>query len=243
MANAEVFKSKITVYVVACWIVVAFGGLMFGYDIGISGGVTAMDDFLIKFFPKACRIFGRKPTILVASLFFIGGAGFSALVEHKWMLILGRILFGIGVGFGNEAVPVLLSGIAPVQHREAVNILFQLFVTIGILIAGIVNYFTSTLHPIEWRASLAIAGVPGLDLFFGSMILTTTPASLIKRGKDTKDKAALKKIRGVDNVEDKYEEVKRACEISKEVNQPFKKLMKRSSVPPLVIGIMLQIFQ
>ncbi|CAL5409423.1 unnamed protein product [Camellia sinensis] len=284
MANAEVFKSKITVYVVACWIVAAFGGLMFGYDIGISGGVTAMDDFLIKFFPKvherklhakednyckyddqllqlftsslylaalvasfgaskACRIFGRKPTILVASLFFIGGAGFSALAEHKWMLILGRILFGIGVGFGNEAVPVFLSEIAPVQHRGAVNILFQLFVTIGILIAGVVNYFTSTLHPIGWRVSLAIARIPGLVLFFGSMILTKTPASLIERGKDTKGKAALKKIRGVDNVDDEYEEVKRACEIAKEVKQPFKKLMKRSSMPPLAIGIMLQIFQ
>ncbi|KAI8001463.1 Sugar transport protein 8 [Camellia lanceoleosa] len=266
----RIFKSKITVYVVACWIVAAFGGLMFGYDIGISGGVTAMDDFLIKFFPKvhkrklhakednyckyddqllqlftsslylaalvasfgaskACRIFGRKPTILVASLFFIGGAGFSALAEHKWMLIL--------------AVPVFLSEIAPVQHRGAVNILFQLFVTIGILIAGVVNYFTSTLHPIGWRVSLAIAGIPGLVLFFGSMILTETPASLIERGKDTKGKAALKKIRGVDNVDDEYEEVKRACEIAKEVKQPFKKLMKRSSVPPLVIGIMLQIFQ
>ncbi|KAF5944232.1 hypothetical protein HYC85_018309 [Camellia sinensis] len=284
MANAEVFKSKITVYVVACWIVAAFGGLLFGYDIGISGGVTAMDDFLMKFFPKvherklhakednyckyddqllqlftsslylaalvasfgaskACRIFGRKPTILVASLFFIGGAGFSALAEHKWMLILGRILFGIGVGFGNEAIPVFLSETAPVQHRGAVNILFQLFVTIGILIAGIVNYFTSTLHPIGWRVSLAIAGIPGLVLFFGSMILTETPASLIERGKDTKGKTALKKIRGTDNVEDEYEEVKRACEIAKEVKQPFKKLMKRSSVPPLVIGIMLQIFQ
>ncbi|GMP77006.1 hypothetical protein CsSME_00033436 [Camellia sinensis var. sinensis] len=284
MANAEVFKSKITVYVVACWIVAAFGGLMFGYDIGILGGVTAMDDFLIKFFPKvherklhakednyckyddqllqlfisslyfaalvasfgaskACRIFGRKPTILVASLFFIGGAGFSALAKHKWMLILGRILFGIGVGFGNEAVPVFLSEIAPVQYRGAVNILFQLFVIIGILIVGIVNYFTSTLHPIRWRVSLAIAGVPGLVLFFGSMNLSKALASHIERGKDTKGKAALKKIRGLDNVEDEYEEVKRACEIAKEVKQPFKKLMKRSSVPPLVIGIMLQIFQ
>ncbi|GMP93884.1 hypothetical protein CsSME_00043539 [Camellia sinensis var. sinensis] len=82
------------------------------------------------------------------------------------MLILGRILFGIGVGFGNEVVPVFLSEIAPVQHRGAVNILFQLFVTIGILIAGIVNYFTSTLHPIGWRVSLAIAGIPGLVLSF-----------------------------------------------------------------------------
>lgn len=39
MANhdGEMFKSKITVYVLACWILASFGGLMFGYDIGISG--------------------------------------------------------------------------------------------------------------------------------------------------------------------------------------------------------------
>lgn len=37
MVESEDFKSKITVYVVLCWILAAFGGLMFGYDIGISG--------------------------------------------------------------------------------------------------------------------------------------------------------------------------------------------------------------
>jgi hypothetical protein len=31
------FPSKFTVYVVICWILAAFGGFMFGYDIGISG--------------------------------------------------------------------------------------------------------------------------------------------------------------------------------------------------------------
>lgn len=31
------FKSKITAYVLACWILAAVGGLLFGYDIGISG--------------------------------------------------------------------------------------------------------------------------------------------------------------------------------------------------------------
>ncbi|CAL5411857.1 unnamed protein product [Camellia sinensis] len=284
MANAEVFKSKITVYVVACWIVAAFGGLMFGYDIGISGGVTAMDDFLIKFFPKvherklhakednyckyddqllqlftsslylaalvasfgaskACRIFGRKPTILVASLFFIGGAGFSALAEHKWMLILGRILFGIGVGFGNEVScsSVLIGDSTSPTQRGSQHSLPTICHNWNSH-----SWRCQLFHfhpPSNWRVSLAIAGIPGLVLFFGSMILTETPASLIERGKDTKGKAAVKKIRGVDNVDDEYEEVKRACEIAKEVKQPFKKLMKRSSVPPLVIGIMLQIFQ
>ena len=37
MREDENFKSKITVYDVVCWILAAFGGLMFGYDIGISG--------------------------------------------------------------------------------------------------------------------------------------------------------------------------------------------------------------
>lgn len=284
MAADEIYHSKTTFYVLACWILAAFGGLMFGYDIGISGGVTGMDDFLIKFFPKvrerklhavennyckyddqmlqlftsslylaalvasffaskACTVLGRKPTILVASTFFLAGAGFSGGAQNKFMLILGRMLFGFGVGFGNEAVPVFLSEIAPVQHRGAVNILFQLFVTIGILIAGLVNYATSTIHPYGWRLSLGLAAVPGLVLFLGSMILTETPSNLIERGNDTGARAALKRIRGIDDVDNEYEEIKRACEAAKEVKQPFKKLMQRSSRPPLIIGIAMQIFQ
>ncbi|KDP40153.1 hypothetical protein JCGZ_02151 [Jatropha curcas] len=35
------------------------------------------------------------------------------------MLILGRVLLGFGVGFGNKAVPLFLSEIVPVQHRGA----------------------------------------------------------------------------------------------------------------------------
>jgi len=281
---SEIYQSKTTLYVLACWILAAFGGLMFGYDIGISGGVTGMDDFLIKFFPKVherklravednyckyddqmlqlftsslylaalvasffasklCTVLGRKPTILIASTFFLAGAGFSGGAENKAMLILGRILFGIGVGFGNEAVPVFLSEIAPVQHRGAVNILFQLFVTIGIFIANLVNYSTSTLHPYGWRVSLGLAAVPGSVLFFGSMILTETPSNLTERGKDVEAKAALKRIRGVDNVDNEYKEIKRACDAAKEFKQPFKKLMMRESRPPLIIAIMLQVFQ
>ena len=51
---------------------------------------------------KACRVFGRKPTIMMASTLFIAGAAISAGAEYIWMLILGRVFFGIGVGFGNE---------------------------------------------------------------------------------------------------------------------------------------------
>ncbi|KAL3507913.1 hypothetical protein ACH5RR_033295 [Cinchona calisaya] len=280
----RVYKSKITPYVFASWILAAFGGLMFGYDIGISGGVSGMDDFLIQFFPKvyerklhaqennyckyddqmlqlftsslylaalvssffaskACNVIGRKPTILMASTFFMAGAGLSAAAQVKWMLIMGRILFGIGVGFGNEAVPLFLTEIAPIHLRGAVNILFQLAVTIGIFIANLVNYGTSMMHPYGWRVSLGGAAVPAVVLFLGSLIITESPPSLVERKREEDGKAALKKIRGVDDVDAEFEEILIACEIASKIKHPFKNLMKKQSVPPLVIAICIQVFQ
>ncbi|KAK3147971.1 hypothetical protein QOZ80_3BG0289020 [Eleusine coracana subsp. coracana] len=49
------FEAKITPIVIISCIMAATGGLMFGYDVGISGGVTSMDDFLGKFFPEVLR--------------------------------------------------------------------------------------------------------------------------------------------------------------------------------------------
>ncbi|KAM3393777.1 sugar transport protein 8 [Capsicum galapagoense] len=278
------FNSKTTFYVVACWIFVAFGGLMFGYDIGISGGVSGMDDFLILFFPKvherkktakennyckyddqllqlftsslylsalvssffaskACTKLGRKITMMMASLVFIAGAVSSAIANNLIVLILGRILFGIGVGFGNETVPLFLTEVAPIQHRGAVNILFQLFVTIGIFIANLVNFATSKIHPNGWRMSLGFAAFPAGVLFLGTFVITDTPASLLSRGKEEKAKSVLKKVRGVSDVDAEFQEIVAANEQSKQVKHSVKSVFKPPSIPPLVISVLLQVFQ
>uniref|UniRef100_A0ACD5UY53 Uncharacterized protein n=2 Tax=Avena sativa TaxID=4498 RepID=A0ACD5UY53_AVESA len=49
------FEAKITPIVVTSCVMAATGGLMFGYDIGVSGGVSSMEDFLREFFPKVLR--------------------------------------------------------------------------------------------------------------------------------------------------------------------------------------------
>ncbi|KAH9300813.1 hypothetical protein KI387_012396, partial [Taxus chinensis] len=50
------FEAWITPYVIITGIIVPKRGLMFGYDVKISGGVTSMDDILEKFFPVVyCR--------------------------------------------------------------------------------------------------------------------------------------------------------------------------------------------
>ncbi|KAJ7946986.1 Sugar transport protein [Quillaja saponaria] len=240
----------------------ATGGLMFGYDIGISGGVTSMPSFLKEFFPtvykkihepglaesnyckydnKGLQLFtsslylaaltatmfaststrkiGRRITMLIAGIFFIVGTVLNAAATNLAMLIVGRLLLGCGVGFANQAVPVFLSEIAPTRIRAALDILFQLNVTIGILFANIINYFTAQIKVVD------------------------TPNSLIERSHLDEGKKVLKKIRGIDNVEPEFNELVEASEMAKEVKHPFRNLLMRKNRPSLVIAILLQVFQ
>ncbi|KAJ4810086.1 Sugar transport protein 8 [Rhynchospora pubera] len=278
------FEGKITFYLVICAVIAATGGLMFGYDIGISGGVTSMDSFLLKFFPSVyykkkrakednyckyddhklqlftsslylaalvscffasamCRRFGRKLTIQISSVFFFIGVILNVRANDLHMLIAGRILLGIGVGFANQAVPLFLSEIAPFHIRGGLNILFQLNITIGILVANVVNYYASKSLLYGWKFSLGLAGVPALILCIGSFLITETPTSLIQHGRSADGLEVLKKIRGTHNVEAEFQEILQASEAASLVERPFMSIFHRSSFPQLVIGSLLQFFQ
>ncbi|AES62670.2 sugar porter (SP) family MFS transporter [Medicago truncatula] len=282
-----VFEARITAAVVISCIMAATGGLMFGYDVGISGGVTSMPSFLQKFFPDVykrtqehtvlesnyckydnqklqlftsslylaalvasmiaspvTRKLGRKQTMLLAGILFIVGTVLSASAGKLILLIFGRILLGCGVGFANQAVPVFLSEIAPTRIRGALNIMFQLNITIGIFIANLVNWFTSKIKGgYGWRVSLAGAIIPAVMLTMGSLIVDDTPNSLIERGFEEKGKAVLTKIRGVENIEPEFEDILRASKVANEVKSPFKDLVKSHNRPPLIIAICMQVFQ
>ncbi|KAL4335414.1 hypothetical protein GQ457_07G000720 [Hibiscus cannabinus] len=62
------------------------------------------------------------------------------------MLIFGRGLLGFGIGFANKSVPIYLSEIAPFKYRGALNMMFQMSITIGILVANLLNYFTAKIE-------------------------------------------------------------------------------------------------
>lgn len=90
---------------------------------------------------------------------------------------------------------------------------------------------------------MGLAGVPAIILFFGSILITETPTSLIEREMLQEGKDVLKRIRGTEEVDAEYNEIVAASERARQVKNPFRNLAKRSSRPPLVIGIMLQVFQ
>ncbi|KAL0857217.1 hypothetical protein Bca101_062371 [Brassica carinata] len=280
------YEGGVTVFVVITCMVGAMGGLLFGYDLGISGGVTSMDEFLSKFFPQlerqqkekathdtayckfddqklqlftsslylaalvasfvasvVTRKYGRKVSMFTGGLAFLTGALINAFAINVTMLIIGRLLLGVGVGFANQSTPVYLSEMAPAKIRGALNICFQVAITSGILVANLINYGTSKMAQNGWRVSLGLAAVPALLMVIGSFFLPDTPNSMLERGKYEEAKQMLKKVRGTDNVDHEFQDIREACEAAKKVEHPWKNIMQSKYRPALVFCSAIPFFQ
>ncbi|KAK4280052.1 hypothetical protein QN277_011729 [Acacia crassicarpa] len=278
------FEGKVTAFVLVTCFVAAMGGLLFGYDLGITGGVTSMDPFLIKFFPSVyrrikagvhentyckfddeiltlftsslylaaliasffasstTRLLGRKTSMFLGGLFFLVGALLNGFAVNIAMLIIGRILLGFGVGYCNQSVPVYLSEMAPAHIRGALNMGFQMMITIGILVANLINYGTSK-HENGWRISLGVGAVPAFLLCVGSLFLGDTPNSMIERGKRDEAKKMLQKIRGIENVDDELQDLINASEGAKQVEHPWRNILKSKYRPQITFCSLIPFFQ
>ncbi|MCO5613442.1 hypothetical protein L7F22_067718 [Adiantum nelumboides] len=279
--------ARITAYVVFTCIMAGSGGLMYGYDLVIAGGISIMDDFLLKFYPSVyihkknakednyCRYnnqvfqlfssslylaaliatffasvvskrLGRKVTMFCAGMFFIAGTVIGTAGQNLAMIIIGRALLGCGLGFSNQAVPVYLSEVAPPRTRGGLNMLFGVYLTIGILSGNIVNYFAAKVHPWGWRLSFGIAGIPALLLTLCSLIIVETPSSLIERGKHEQARDVLCRIRGTADASTEYDEI---VEASRRVQgsrswESFRELFcKRRHRGEMVVACMLPFLQ
>ena len=131
---------------------------------------------------KTCVAWGRRPTMILGGAFFLLGAVLMASAFHLPALIIGRLSLGMGVGLCVQAGPLFLSELAPCHLRGAFNTQFQLFITLGILGAQIINYGAQFLDE-GWRVSLGLAGVPALVLIIGAIIAPETPNSLVERAR------------------------------------------------------------
>nr|XP_023903670.1 hexose carrier protein HEX6-like [Quercus suber] len=281
------YNGRMTLFVILSCMMAAMGGVIFGYDIGISGGVTSMDSFLKKFFPEVftkmkedkkisnycmfdsqlltsftsslyvaglmasffassvTRAFGRMPSILVGGAAFLAGAALGGAAFNVTMLMLGRVLLGVGVGFANQAVPLYLSEMAPAKHRGAFSNGFQFSIGIGALSANLINFGIQKIKgEWGWRISLGMAAVPASILILGAIFLAETPNSLIQRNNDhQKAKLMLQRVRGTNDVQAELDDLIRASSMSKTIEHPFKKIVQRKYRPQLVMAIAIPFFK
>lgn len=113
------------------------------------------------------------------------------------LIVAGRLIAGIGVGFESAIVILYMSEICPKKVRGALVAGYQFAITLGLLIAACVNYgVQNRTDSGEYRIPIAIQFAWGLILGGGIACLPESPRYYVKRQYIPKAKTALAKLRG-----------------------------------------------
>ena len=205
--------------------IAAVCGILFGFDTGvISGAILFLDhqwnfsalmngllvsSVLFGAFVGALAggvvadRFGRRNVLLATSLIFLFATGLSALAANYLTLLIARLFVGFAIGIAAFVAPVYISEIAPASHRGKLVSLNQLAVTIGILLAFLVDVLCSKWFSdaTAWRWMFAAGIVPAVVLFIGLLFLPQSPRWLLLKGYESEALEKLRWLRRQQNVE------------------------------------------
>lgn len=113
--------------------------------------------------------YGRRKSILLADILFFIGAIVMALAPVPWVIIIGRVLVGLGVGMASMTSPLYISEASPARIRGALVSTNGLLITGGQFLSYLINLaFTRVMIHVE---SLLQFFSP-LEMFFSRNVLT-----------------------------------------------------------------------
>jgi sugar porter (SP) family MFS transporter len=140
---------------------------------------------------------GRKWGIVFACLIFSAGVAMQTAATEIPLFVVGRVFAGLGVGLVSCLIPMYQSECSPKWIRGAIVSTYQWAITIGLLIASIVNNATQNRDDhSSYRIPIAIQFVWAAILASGMSFLPESPRWLIKRGRDADAAASLSRLTG-----------------------------------------------
>lgn len=223
----------------------AFGGILFGYDIGVMTGAlpflqqdwnidsAAVVGWITSSIMLGAIIggllagqlsdrLGRRKMILISAVIFVVGSLLAGIAPPNghYYLIAVRIFLGMAVGAASALVPAYMSEMAPAHLRGRLSGINQTMIVSGMLLSYIVDYLLSGLSTtIAWRSMLAMAAVPALILFIGVLKLPESPRFLIKNNKLDEARKVLSYIRPKDKIESEMKQIQEMAQREKLASQ------------------------
>ncbi|KAJ1292935.1 hypothetical protein BS78_01G028900 [Paspalum vaginatum] len=233
----------------------ALGGLLFGYDIGATSGATisvqsadlsgttwfnlssvqlglvasgslygALGGSIIAY--RIADFLGRRIELVTAAVLYILGALVTGFAPNFVVLIIGRILYGIGIGLAMHGAPLYIAETSPSQIRGTLISLKELFIVLGILFGYLIGSLEID-NVGGWRYMFGFGAPLAAIMAIGMWTLPPSPKWLLLRAvqgkgsmEDNKKKAiqALRTLRGrsasekvlADDVEDTIVSIKAA---------------------------------
>lgn len=128
--------------------------------------------------------FGRRTSILVAAIVFTLGSIILGAAINYYMLVIGRIILGVGIGIASLTTPVYIAEVALPRMRGQLVTINTLMITFGQFFAGMVDGVFDQYFPIHgWRFMLGLAAVPSIVMWYGFLNLPESPRWLAGKGR------------------------------------------------------------
>ncbi|XP_013618855.1 PREDICTED: sugar transporter ERD6-like 15 isoform X5 [Brassica oleracea var. oleracea] len=197
---------------------------------------------------KLTDLVGRINTMWIINVFFISGwfsIAFAKISNRSlffnpkviWMLDMGRLLHGIGIGISAYLGPIYMTEITPRNLRGAVSSCSQLFAIVG----SSLFYALGTV--VGWRDLAILGAIPFLVIIPLLFFIPESPRWLAKVGREKEVKAVLLSLRGAES--DISNEAQEILDYTEHVKQQedgdsgFFKLFQRKYAFSLTIGVAL----
>ncbi|KAH8677454.1 hypothetical protein BX600DRAFT_492907 [Xylariales sp. PMI_506] len=220
-------------------IFVSLGVFLFGYDQGVMSGIITGPYFRDYFnhpshaeigtmvaileigalisslaVGKIGDVIGRRRTILYGAIIFFVGGALQTFATNMPMMMLGRIIAGLGVGSLSTIVPVYQSEISPPHNRGKLACIEFSGNIIGYATSVWVDYFCGYIDSdFSWRLPLLMQCVMGALLGFGSLVIVESPRWLLDNDHDEEGIVVIANLYGAGDIHnpkarDEYREIK-----------------------------------
>ncbi len=193
----------------------ALAGLLFGLDIGVISGALPFlthyfnlssheQEWVVSIMMLGAAIgavcngwvshrLGRKYSLMAGAVLFAIGSLGSAGATSIEMLLIFRLLLGLAVGVASYTAPLYLSEMATENVRGKMISLYQLMITLGIVLAFVSD--TAFSYSGNWRAMLGVLAIPAVVLFVMVIFLPNSPRWLAAKGMHVEAEDVLRMLR------------------------------------------------
>ena len=261
-----------TGYLLLITIAASLGGLLFGYDTGVINGTQF---FFSEYFDldPAAKGWAVSSALVGCVIGAIGSGFLSSAIGRKWSLILSAILFtisaygsgiptdsqfnlliifrimgGIGVGIASMNAPTYIAEIAPANMRGKLVTYYQLAIVVGFFVVFLATYFIGNgmtdSENIEkgWRYMFWSELIPCVLFMILMFLAPKSPRWLALKGRDGDARDVLMKIhrdesvvaKELKNIKDSFDE---------NITKPKMPIFTKGIFGILVIGTILSALQ
>ncbi|HCB9031646.1 TPA: sugar porter family MFS transporter [Klebsiella pneumoniae] len=226
-------------------IAAAVAGLLFGLDIGVISGALP---FITDHFTLSSQLqeWVVSSMMLGAAIGALFNGWLSFRLGRKYSLMAGAVLFvarvvlGVAVGIASYTAPLYLSEMASENVRGKMISMYQLMVTLGIVLAFLSD--TAFSYSGNWRAMLGVLALPAVILIILVVFLPNSPRWLAEKGRHIEAEEVLRMLRDTsEKARDELNEIRESLKLKQGGWALFK--INRNVRRAVFLGMLLQAMQ